>query len=319
MKKQLFTLITLLTVFNFSTLAGECSFQRPSVDINDSIIENLNLAEVAVSQFSRQDNLYINGESGIHPEDKRVQKTAKSPKFLDAVGRLEMKFANGKTTSCTANLTDTVPGRASRVLTTNRHCVFDKKTGEAPTSIKWTTKLQDGSTITKVVKVEMQDETTDVALLSFETAIPFSKIQPLLLEAEMMLSPTDIGYYSKNIVAAGYSSDKEIGKNGTVLTYTDGLQSQTLRNGANRSIGINTFSFGGASGGALIADADLSDEDIENPHGQKYILGTLIGGSSAASVRYKSSNGAEGSNANLFSSYENFFKHDGEGIFNQLN
>lgn len=319
MRKQLLIIATFLTVFNLSTLANECSFQNPKVDIADSVLENLNLAEVAASQFSREDNLYISGEKDVHTEDKRVRKSSKSPKYLDAVGRLEMKYADGSTFTCTANLSDTVPGRASRALTTNRHCLINKKTGKKPVSIKWTTNLQDGSTITKSVKVEMENERTDIALLSLPEAIPFSKIKPLLLEKEMMFSPNEIALYAENIVAAGYSSDKEIGKNGSVLTYSEKVNNYGFAKGVNNSIVARTFTFGGASGGALIADADLSEEDIENPYSQKYILGTLVGGAQGATVSYKSSNGVEGSNYSMYSNYTNFFANDGEDLFDQLN
>ncbi len=165
----------------------------------------------------------------------------------------------------------------------------------------------------------MEDEITDTALLSFETPIPISRIKPLLLDTELTLDPYEMSLYSKDIVAAGYSSDKELGNNGRTLTYTQGLQGREFRRGAHNSVVTKAFTFGGASGGALIADADLSEEDIENPHNQKYLLGTLCGGSSGATVSYRSSNGVEGSNSSLFSSYSNFFKEYGDTLFEKLN
>lgn len=319
MKRQLLTLTTLLTMFNFSTFASECSFQNSKVEINESVLENMNLVEIATAQFSRNDNLYINGETGIHVEDKRVQRSNKSPQYLDAVGRLTMTFADGTVGYCTANLTDTVPGRASRALTTAEHCLSNKKTGAKVKSIKWETRLKDGTVISMPATVEMSDDDSDIALLSLPKAIPFSKIKPLLLESEYYFTPSDISSYSKNIIAAGFSSDKELGKSGTVMTYTDNIQNQYFRNIGNGGFLVNAFNFEGGSGGALIADADLSDEDIENPYNQKYVLGIASAVLDNEYISARSSNGVIGSKTTIYKNYTNFFKGDGEEIFNQIN
>lgn len=319
MRKQLFTPFIFLTVFNLSTLANECSFQKLSVDVNDSILENLNLAEVAFAQFSRTDNLYIASESNIHPEDKRMQKTAKSPKYLDAVGKLSITFPDGTKSTCTANLTDTATGRASRVLTSNRHCFFDKENGVKATSITWTTKLQDGTVISKPVKIErLSDQESDVAILSLPEKIPFSKIKPLKIITEDYFTPAVIQFEAKNTIAAGYSTDQELGKNGNVLTYTENLQRAYFAEGNNKSFVVKSFSYSGASGGAIISDVDLSEDDIENPYDQKFLLGTLYGGATGERTHI-SGNGTEGSNLSMFREYSHFLHDDGEDLFNQLN
>ncbi|MDD0854132.1 hypothetical protein HBN50_13550 [Halobacteriovorax sp. GB3] len=319
MKKQLLILTTLLTVSNFSTLASECLYQNGKVEINESVLENLKLVEIATAKFSRNDNLYINSATGIHLEDKRVQRTSKSPKFLDAVGRLTVTFVDNTIGYCTANLTDTTPGRASRTLTTAKHCLTNKRSGAKLKSMKWETKLKDGSVISMPATVEMSDKSSDTALLSLPIVIPFSKIKPLLLESEYYFTPIDIQSYSKNTIAAGFSADKEIGEGGKKMTYTDNLQNKNLRNIGNSRYLLNTFNYEGGSGGALIADADMSEEDIDNPYNQKYLIGIASSILDSEYITARSSNGALGSNTTVYIDYTRFFIDDGHKMFDRIN
>ena len=135
----------------------------------------------------------------------------------------------------------------------------------------------------------------------------------------MAFFPIEMALYAKNIIAAGYSSDKEIGNDGTVLTYSENVGNYNFAKGVNNSVVARTFTFGGASGGALIADADLSEEGLENPYSQKYLLGTLVGGAEGATVSYKSSNGVEGSNYSMYTSYTNILRNNGDKHFDLFN
>lgn len=255
-----------------------------------------------------------------HSVDYRVRKNDSSPEFLDAVGRLIIEYSGGREFTCSASLVDTVPGRSSRVLATARHCIVHKTTGARPYHITWVTKLRGGGVLRRDVVVEFERKETDIALLSFSEAVDFSIVKPLLLEAELFLDPDVMAYYySENLVAAGYSADRELGQGGNVLTYHECVRLRTFRQGVKNSFGINTWSYGGASGGPLIAVADMSEEDIENPYAQQYFLGSLMGGSSGSRIHRKSSNGVEGSDFTMFSYYTNFYKVLDDGLFDRLN
>lgn len=104
-----------------------------------------------------------------------------------------------------------------------------------------------------------------------------------------------------------------------VLTYSENVGNYNFAKGVNNSVVARTFTFGGASGGALIADADLSEEGLENPYSQKYLLGTLVGGAEGATVSYKSSNGVEGSNYSMYTSYTNILRNNGDKHFDLFN
>lgn len=251
--------------------------------------------------------------------DLRQIRTGSSPIQLNAVGRLIATYKNGTSFTCTANLSDTVPGRASRLLTTNRHCVFHKTSGEQAVKLMWNNLLVDGTRLEYPASLVYENRDYDTALLSIPKKIPFSRIKPLLLETELTLDPNDMILYSQKVYAAGYSSDADLGYNGKTLTYSDISTRQWFKRGAHNSVVVETFTFGGASGGPLFSITDLSEEDIENPFEQAYLLGTLHGGAEGATDEFISKNGVYGSNSSLYTNYSNFFINNGYTMFDSFN
>ncbi|MCW4628181.1 MULTISPECIES: S1 family peptidase [Marinomonas] len=251
--------------------------------------------------------------------DLRQIRTGYSPIQLNAVGRLIVTFKNGKDFTCTASLSDTIPGRASRLLTTNRHCIFHQTSGEQAVKLVWKNLLVDGSRLEYPASLVYENSDYDTALLSIPKKIPFSRIKPLLLETELTLDPNEMILYSQKVYAAGYSSDADLGYNGKTLTYSDISTRQWFKRGAHNSVVVETFTFGGASGGPLFSISDLSEEDIENPFDQAYLLGTLHGGTNVATDVFISKNGVYGSNSSLYTNYSNFFINDGFIMFDKYN
>lgn len=251
--------------------------------------------------------------------DLRQIRTGSSPIQLNAVGRIIATYKNGKRQGCTASLSDTVPGRASRLLTTNRHCVFNETSGELAVKLVWKNLLVDGTRLEYPASLVYENSDHDTALLSIPQKIPFSRIKPLLLETELTAHPNEMMLFSQKIYAAGYSADADLGYAGKTLTYSDVSIRQRFKRGALNSFTVETFTFEGASGGPLFSISDLSEEDIENPFGQAYLLGTLIGAAKGATHKFVSKNGASGSNYALYTNYSNFLISKSFTLFEKFN
>ncbi|POB15143.1 hypothetical protein [Halobacteriovorax sp. DA5] len=317
MKLSLINLISLMTVFTLNTLASDCDFNKKSIDPSAEIIGNIKLIEVATNALRiKRGNLDINTDlSKIKKIDRRKQKNKNSPKILDAVGRIDIRFSNGDRASCSGTLIAAKPGQSSRTISSAGHCFGNTKT-KSKYDIKyitWITTTKSGKKIAADLTLEDLNLDHDNALLSMKYKIPFSTITPALYENEVAFDPSDMIFYNEKskIIAAGYSTDDYLGKNGEVLTYDDQITYNHLNRSLSdefnhiSSITFETVSFSGASGGALLIDTDLSEEDIENPYKQTYYIGTLIqvGGNGAEIYGYKNRS-TVGSDMTISRSYQ---------------
>lgn len=285
-------LIILLTLSNLYTFAIDCDFVTPEVSLHDSISSNMELVLQVSKSSEDEDKTAYTDEATFKKFDKRKVKNSSSPSYLDAVGVLFIYDNKGGEFRCTAYLTSATPGESSNKLGSAAHCIDEysnskdiNKIGKNKKmdikKITWTTTV-NGSTITKNAKVLDFDFETDQMLLEIDSPISFSLIKPLLIESEISLQPTDLIFYKyvKKLTAAGFGGDSYKGNNGKVLTYDDSIDInkvvlQNLERG--QSIVPETVTFSGASGGPLIAEIDLSEEDVSNPHNQMYVIGTLKG------------------------------------------
>lgn len=279
-------MVILLLFSSFTTLAFESDSSTVSLSTpNDSNLHS-NLVQVSTDIPSyEKDGFTVHTDlTELKKIDHRKVKTQSSPAVLDAVGRIIVSHTDDKTeNTCSGTLIATTPGQPSRVINSAGHCFGETKTGALYDleSIKWITTTKSGKSVEKLLKLEAYNLKQDAAILSFEEKIPFSEIRPVLIENEVTMSPSDMVFYNKQsvIISAGYSSDDYKGEDGSVLTYDDEINykdfSDELGTYGNY-FSMNTVVFSGASGGALLIFTDLSEEDIENPYSQFYLVGTIL-------------------------------------------
>lgn len=308
MKIQLLKLITLLAVFNFSTVASNCSKAKPEISLPENYSTNLDIIEFASNalRYSANGITYSRDLTEIRKADKRKIKDSSSPAYLDAIGRIKIYFTNGKVAGCTGSLISTQYGSSSRVIQSAAHCFGNTETSTdfSIKKITWESKLKSGENILKVLKKEEVDYKTDIAILTTSEKIPFVKIKPFLLETEVEEYPDFLISYADEFVAAGHSADTDKGDGGKNLTYDDTLKRRTVNRSGNRNDPIiETVTYGGASGGPLLVSIDLSEDGVKNPHGQMYIIGSLIGGV-GESTQYDNNN-VKGSTQAMYSNYFN--------------
>lgn len=309
MRITLTILFTLLKVFSVQTHAEILEHKAPGFDLTDNHQDNLKIVEIIENgQHFERDGLTIYTDlTELQKKDRRKQKTLKSPKVLDAVGKINIIYSNGKKAQCSGTLISTEPGSSSRTIASAAHC-FGNTMSKEKYNIKyitWVTTTKSGETITADLTLEELNLTHDNALLSMKYKLPYSKITPVLYENELTLEPTEIIFYNEKskIIAAGYSADDYRGNKGQVLTYDDEITyndvSRTRAQEFNHdtSFDLKTVTFSGSSGGAILIDTDLSEEDIENPYHQLYYLGTVIqvngNGSKLYGYKEKQTTGSE--------------------------
>ena len=263
---------------------------------------------------AQEDNFTTDFDEFAH-SNKRVEKNAASPAFLDAVGQLIIETTRGNKSSCTGFLVSTEPGAASDLLGSAAHCIdkyahskdLQRKSEKIEISnIVWQTTVK-GRTLTREARVVAYDFDTDQMLLRLDQVIPFSQIKPLLIEAEGLFSPDDLILYATKLISAGFNADSYKGKYGKVLTYDDKIDiNQAILQDTTTGTDIIplTVTFSGASGGPLIAEMDLTDEDITNPFKQMYVIGTLYGFSGVRqSTNYVDDGNKMGTNRPRFRDY----------------
>lgn len=234
------------------------------------------------------------------PRDDRLVKSSSSPQILDAVGRLIVKDPKtDKVNLCSASLVAFTPKQASRVLVTSAHCIRGYKH-----QLTWQT-TKNGDNYTANVQVVEHNLGDDWAFLVLDKKLPASFIPPLIIDyenqhhLEEMIGSSGLG---ANFYVAGYSADKELGKNGKILTYdmTGDLSSSTRSGGIFNDI----ITYSGASGGAVITY--FKDELAEVNTGYNYYLAGIIKGGKNEDLISK--NGVKGSNDTNYVHYILFKK-----------
>lgn len=315
-KKLTFTSIIFLTVFNFSTLASECGIKRPSVELSDQVKEVANFTRNASNKLVNEGDgtLYIRDLNVLKKTDTRKVKTSKDS-HLDAAGKLFITFEDGSIGECSSGLISNKPGKSSDFVLTADHCFTNK--GKKVQSIQWITKLASGQEIKRKANIVRTSGENDITILKLDNKVSFKEVKPFLILDDLYINYDEFSYYASKTFVAGYSADSIKGRNGRALTYTE-------LEGNDQSIRydyINPYldatSYQGASGGVIVSNADLSEEEIENPYNQLYFVGTVthvisLDGKTGKngkiqSVYYQSDN-VTGSNKTAMTPYEEYFK-----------
>lgn len=319
MRKSLLTLFISFTALTNLTLAQDCVNRNQGVHVDPTITQAMEIAE-NLRYASGSATANIAGQESLHPDDKRKARSASTPKYLNAVGRLLITHSDGKVGICTAQLTSYTPGEASRVLTSNAHC-FDGNVE----SIRWETFTNGGKVISKRAFLKHAEDNTDTAVLVLRDKVPFNQVQPLLMDNEGYDAKGMIqAYATRGLVAAGYSSDQEKGGSGSKLTYDDSIRASKAEDVDYLFTIVDTVTFKGASGGALIAKhSEFGEYNLRptaNPHKQHFLVGTLIGNIvNKPSNEITSANGAVGGNKSIFSNYNNYNYNAADAVIRDWN
>jgi len=312
MKLQVFSLLILSTLTNVYADSINCEHIKPEISLTLEVQTSIQISEFVQQKQINDDSEAIEFQTDLTKlleSDKRKEKNSSSPDYLDAVGKIVMVMSGGYKTQCSGSLISTKHSESSRVIASAAHCFGNTKTKQKYnlTSIKWVVKLKSGKTIEEKLTLRDYNYDEDVAILTLDSKIPFTTIKPLLIETEVQETSKNLISYGDKTIVAGYSLNPGIGSFGEKLTYDDTLSYSELsrledpKNSYNPI--LRTVTYGGASGGALIVDIDLSEDDVENPYHQKFLAGTLIGGA-GDDVHYINQ-GHKGSTQSIFSTYYN--------------
>ena len=188
--------------------------------------------------------------SQAQSQDKRLQRDAAAPRWLDAVGKLEVptiKYEQGRRKhhreDCSATLIANRAGRYADSIVTAWHCleaysdlskpiVFTLQPWGKQPLILTARRLADGGHID-----------ADWAILRLERAIPTSEVRGLRL-GRSTLSEQAV------LQMAGYSGDPGLGRNGGQLTYDPDCRVTTT---TYRFVSTDCLAYKGASGGAVVS------------------------------------------------------------------
>lgn len=307
-------LIIFLAIFSFSASSKENDTEKSAVKPFENDAENFETLQIttSTSRYEEDGMYYTTDLTELHKVDRRKKKTKSSPAYLDAVGRIIVYHTDGTTNNCSGTLISSKPGQSSRVIQTAGHCFGDttKLQKFDVKRIAWETTTKTGQRISKDLTIESLNLDADDAVLSFTEKIPFSTIKPALVESEMVLEVSDMIFYNEKpkLVIAGYSADSYKGDEGKTLTYDDELTPRDYHYvpGLHLIDAMHSVIYSGGSGGAVLLDTDLSEEDIQNPYEQMFYIGTILSLDGTGVTLYRTSKDRKttGGYRVMFRSYE---------------
>lgn len=312
MRLQVLSFLILSSLTNVYADSINCEHIKPEISFTPEVQTSIQISEFVQQKQINDDSETIVFQTDLTKlleSDNRKEKNSSSPDYLDAVGKIVMVMNGGYKAQCSGSLISTKHSESSRVIASAAHCFGNTKTKQKYnlTSINWVVKLKSGETITETLTLKDYNYDEDIAILTLDSKIPFSKIKPLLIETEIQETAKNLVSYGDKVIVAGYSSNPGKGNLGEKLTYDDSISYKKLSryNDSNNSYNpiLRTVTYGGASGGALIVDIDLSEDEVENPFKQKYLAGVLIGGIGAEEQYINQ--GYKGSTQSNYSTYYN--------------
>ncbi|MFG1504996.1 hypothetical protein [Halobacteriovorax sp. ZH5_bin.2] len=237
--KSLLRILVILS-FTFMTYAEECEYNNSASPDLDKILKLAGQVEDIVR--------YIHDTP--HVGDDRKERTASSPKWLAAVGKLN--------NHCSANLIGNDLDENSRVASTAFHCIDEYIESGKPIYITFTT--NDGRKIKREAKIHKSgDLYEDRAILILDELISYKDIPPLIIGDADFAKEDGI-----LITFAGHSSDTGLGAKGKKLTYDEDCKYREYRDESSENYIYfeDCSAYGGASGGAAVIVEEMDGDEI---------------------------------------------------------
>lgn len=200
--------------------------------------------------------------------DLRQIRSANSPPWLAAVGRLVSFYRLNTLEQCSVSLISNQPGKDSDIAITAAHCIDHwPQQGDKiqPYSNLVTFLSLSGEEIEReIIEVVQQEKSpADYAIVRLDSAIPYQLIAPLIrspYDYRNLLFQRLFQESAPHFASlAGYSSDITLGNRGKRLTYHERCQ---LFSGPPGQQSSNCISYRGASGGPIVVTIDLGQDPL---------------------------------------------------------
>lgn len=188
--------------------------------------------------------------SQAQSQDKRLQRDAAAPRWLDAVGKLEVptiKYEEGRRKhhreDCSATLIANRAGRYADSIVTAWHCLEAYSDLSKPIVFTLEPWGKQPLTLTARRLADGGHIDADWAILRLERAVPTSEVRGLVISRSTLPEHTVLQM-------AGYSGDPGLGRNGRQLTYDPDCRATTT---TTRFVSTDCLAYKGASGGAVVS------------------------------------------------------------------
>jgi hypothetical protein len=269
----LFSLISTL-VYAGNDCDGHCG-QEFATELNPPLLQSLS----TITRYS------TTGYPETLPNDPRKVRSASSPKWLEAVGRLVSTKSSKEKEQCTLSIISNHPSKDGIIAVTAGHCVDHWYQGGnrykvGANTVTFTS--NSGKTITrsieKVLKASMSSG--DYAIVKLNSSVKKEDIKPLIsapYDYSDLLNEEMFGEKFKPFsTIAGFSADKGLGKKGKVLTYHEKCR---LNGGGPGDKKSYAYSYQGASGGPVVVTVDLGEygDDYGLQGTQHLFVGSIVG------------------------------------------
>ena len=257
MKHQWLRLQLILVISLLSTLVVAEDFDFGTwgpIECGRSIHSRTNEKTGAKEHWNRGYNKLC--QALVLPNDPRLQQSKDSPEWLNAVGRLYVETADGRTVEGSATLVTDKEGVDANIIVGARHTA--DTWGGKNFRIYFIIIKNDGTKIERDVEIiEKSGGNNDWAILKLTPPIKRTTVQALLISPRQyfkILEKNPDAYGSM----AGYSSDAspELGNGGKVLTYDP----KCYLDGKSQTGWTSTcYAYAGASGGAVVVTIPQED------------------------------------------------------------
>lgn len=194
--------------------------------------------------------IMLSNVSLAQPQEKRLQRDANAPRWLDAVGKLEVptiKYEEGRRKhhreDCSATLIANHTGRYADSIVTAWHCLEAYSDLSKPIVFTLEPWGKQPLTLTARRLADGGHIDDDWAILRLERAIRTDEVRGLVLGRSTLPEHAILQM-------AGYSGDSGLGRNGGQLTYDPDCRATTA---TKRYVSTDCLAYKGASGGAVVS------------------------------------------------------------------